>query len=473
MADDDLLFERRGSTAVITFNRPQARNAMTFAMYEALHERCEEVDADDAIRVLVLRGAGGRAFVSGTDIRQFLDFDSGRTGVEYEAEIDRYVGRLDRVRKPAIALVEGYAVGAGLAIAAACDLRICTPGAQFGLPIARTLGNCLSMAGYARLVAILGAARTLDVVFTARMVGAEEARASGLATEVVAEDEIEAHVLDLAERLATHAPITMRATKEALRRLREANIPDGADLVEEAYGSDDFRQGVAAFLEKRRHTWTGTSERGWTRGRPPEVQSDGRRARRERSAADGVDRPRRMREPRRREAHDGGLAVARVVAVDGAEAGVADDAERAQPRRPRAAERQRRAGALRAALDVDRLADEDVAGGDRLAAADGLHAGGVERGGLAGGQRRGRGDLDVGGAVGGHGDARGADGGETADGGDEAAVLDHGGAPGSRERFRRCGDHCPPAPGTRETTPGWAVATPPRARRVRRGRRRR
>jgi len=254
----DLLVERAGPALQVTFNRPQSHNALTFAMYEGLRDACETADDDPDIRVLVIRGAGGRAFVSGTDIRQFLDFDSGRTGVEYEAEIDRYVGRLDRVRKPAIALVEGYAVGAGLAIAAACDLRICTPGAQFGLPIARTLGNCLSMAGYARLVAILGAARTLDVVFTARMVGAEEARASGLATEVVAEDEIEAHVLDLAERLATHAPITMRATKEALRRLREANIPDGADLVEEAYGSDDFRQGVAAFLEKRRHSWTGT-----------------------------------------------------------------------------------------------------------------------------------------------------------------------------------------------------------------------
>ena len=257
MADDDLLFERRGTTAVITFNRPQARNAVTFAMYEALHARCDEIDADDAIRVVVLRGAGGKAFVSGTDIRQFLDFDSGRTGVEYEAGIDRYLGRLDRLRKPAIALVEGYAVGAGLAIAAACDLRICTPDVQFGLPIARTLGNCLSMSGYARLAAILGEARTLDVVFTARMVGAEEALAAGLATEVVPAGEIEAHVLSLAERLATHAPITMRATKEALRRLREANLPDGADLVAEAYGSEDFREGVRAFLDKRRHPWTG------------------------------------------------------------------------------------------------------------------------------------------------------------------------------------------------------------------------
>jgi len=258
MADaPELLFERRGAAAVITFNRPSARNAMTFAMYEALVAYCDEVDADDDIRVLVLRGAGGRAFVSGTDIRQFLDFDSGRTGVEYEADIDRYIGRLDRLRKPAIALVEGYAVGAGLSIAATCDLRVCTPDAQFGLPIARTLGNCLSMAGYARLVAIVGEARAKDIVFTARMVGADEARAAGLVTAVVPAEEIEDHVFELAERVAGHAPITLRVTKEALRRIREANVPDGADLVAEAYGSEDFRQGVAAFLEKRRHTWTG------------------------------------------------------------------------------------------------------------------------------------------------------------------------------------------------------------------------
>jgi enoyl-CoA hydratase/carnithine racemase len=253
----ELVYERRGAAAVITFNRPQARNAMTFAMYEALHAHCDEIDEDDAIRVLVLRGAGGRAFVSGTDIRQFLAFDSGKTGVEYEADIDRYVGRLDRLRKPAIALVEGYAVGAGLAIASACDLRVCTPDAQFGLPVARTLGNCLSMAGYARLVAVLGEARVKDVVFTARMVGADEALAAGLVSAVVGEDEIEARVTELAERVAGHAPITLRVTKEALRRLRAESLPEGADLVEEAYGSEDFRAGVEAFLDKRRHAWTG------------------------------------------------------------------------------------------------------------------------------------------------------------------------------------------------------------------------
>lgn len=257
MGEPELLWDRRGPVATITFNRPQARNAMTFAMYEELVARCDEIDADDGIRAVVLRGAGGRAFVSGTDIRQFLDFDSGRSGVEYEEGIDRYLGRLDVVRKPAIAQVQGYAVGAGLSIAAACDLRVCTPDARFGLPVARTLGNALSMAGYARLVAVLGEARVKDVVFTARMIGAEEARAAGLVTAVVAPDEIDAHVMELAERVAAHAPITLRATKEALRRLRTANLPDGADLVAEAYGSEDFRAGVAAFVEKRRHVWTG------------------------------------------------------------------------------------------------------------------------------------------------------------------------------------------------------------------------
>jgi enoyl-CoA hydratase/carnithine racemase len=257
MSEPELRYERRGSVATVTFDRPHARNAMTFAMYEELCARCDEIDADDGIRVVVLRGAGGRAFVSGTDIRQFLDFDSDRSGVEYEEGIDRYLGRLDRLGKPAIAQVQGYAVGAGLSIAAACDLRVCTPDAQFGLPVARTLGNALSMAGYARLVAVLGEARVKDVVFTARMIGADEARAAGFVSAVVPAEEIDGHVAELAERVAGHAPITLRVTKEALRRLRADSLPAGDDLVAEAYGSEDFRAGVAAFLDKRRHPWTG------------------------------------------------------------------------------------------------------------------------------------------------------------------------------------------------------------------------
>jgi enoyl-CoA hydratase/carnithine racemase len=251
-AGEELLYTRRGPAAWVTFNRPRARNAMTFAMYEALFARCEEADADDDVRVLVLRGAGGRAFVAGTDINQFTAFGSAEDGVAYEATIDRIVGRLEAVRKPTVALVEGFAMGSGLALSAACDLRVCTPDVQFGLPIARTVGNCLSMENYARLAALLGPARLKDLVFTARAIGAEEALATGLATEVVEAARAEEHVAELCERLAGHAAVTLRVTKEALRRLRTAGVPFGDDLVREAYGSDDFRRTVEAFLAKRR-----------------------------------------------------------------------------------------------------------------------------------------------------------------------------------------------------------------------------
>jgi enoyl-CoA hydratase len=239
-------WERRGPAAWVTFNRPEAHNAMTFAMYEQLFECCELVDADDDVRVLVLRGAGEKAFVAGTDIRQFLEFSTPEDGLEYERTIDRIVGRLERVRVPTIALVDGFAMGSGLALSAACDLRICTPAAVFGLPIARTVGNCLSMENYARLAALLGEARVKDIVFTARRVDAAEAQAIGLATEVV--DDAEARVEELCSLLAGHAAMTMWATKEALRRLRP--VPDGDDLVRAVYGSAEFRERVEAFLKR-------------------------------------------------------------------------------------------------------------------------------------------------------------------------------------------------------------------------------
>ena len=239
-------WEVRGPAAWVTFDRPEAHNAMTFEMYEELFACCAQVDSAEAVQVLVLRGAGGRAFVAGTDIRQFLSFSSGEDGLEYERTIDRVVGRLETVRVPTIALVDGFAMGSGLALAAACDLRVCTPAAVFGLPIARTVGNCLSMENYARLAALLGEARVKDIVFTARRVAAEEALAIGLATEVV--EDAESRVVELCEQLASSAPLTLWATKEALRRLRP--VPDGDDLVREVYGSDEFRERVRAFLSR-------------------------------------------------------------------------------------------------------------------------------------------------------------------------------------------------------------------------------
>src|SRR4051794_40117113 len=248
-AMSQVLTDRRGPALWVTFNRPEAHNAMTFPMYESLHAACEAADADGDVRVLVLRGAGEKAFVAGTDIRQFADFDeSGEDALAYEATIDRIVGRLETVRKPTVALVDGFAMGSGLALSAACDLRICTPAARFGLPIARTVGNCLSMENYARLAALLGPARLKDIVFTARTIEPGEALATGLATEVV--DDAEARVEELCELLASHAPVTLYATKEALRRIRAATTPAGEDLIREAYGSEGFRLNVKAFLER-------------------------------------------------------------------------------------------------------------------------------------------------------------------------------------------------------------------------------
>jgi len=246
-----VLVERRGPATWVTFNRPEAHNAMTFAMYELLYEACEAADADGEVRVLVLRGAGEKAFVAGTDIRQFADFDdTGEDALAYEATIDRIVGRLETVAKPTVALVDGFAMGSGLALSTACDLRVCTAAAKFGLPIARTVGNCLSMENYARLAALLGPARVKDIIFTARTIEAEEALALGLATEIVAADRAEARVEELCELLASHAPVTLQVTKEALRRIRTATTPDGDDLVREAYGSEGFRRNVAAFLAR-------------------------------------------------------------------------------------------------------------------------------------------------------------------------------------------------------------------------------
>ena len=254
---EELLFSRDGGIATITFNRPHAHNAMTWDMYEGLYQACERVDADEGVRVLVLRGAGGKAFVAGTDIRQFQDFESAEDGLAYEERMDRIIDRLESVRVPTVAVIEGYAVGGGLAIAAACDLRICTPESRFGIPIARTLGNCLSMSNYARLVALLGPARTLHLIYTASFLTAEQALDAGFVSEVINPADLENRLRELTEQLCLHAPLTMRVTKEAVRRLRAANLPDSRDLLATCYGSADFKEGVRAFVERRQPRWAG------------------------------------------------------------------------------------------------------------------------------------------------------------------------------------------------------------------------
>ena len=254
------IFEIAGPIATLTFNRPEARNAMTWAMYDALVDACERVDRDEAIRVLVLRGAGGKAFVAGTDISQFQTFKDRQDGLKYEERLDRVLDRIERVTKPTIAQVEGVAAGGGCAIALVCDLRVATPESTFGIPIARTLGNCLSGATYSRLVDLVGPAAVKDLLFTGRLVDADEAHALGLVNRIVAADAIADAVARLAAEIASNAPLTVRATKEMIRRvLAKRRLPAGedADLVELCYMSEDFREGVAAFLDKRKPRWSG------------------------------------------------------------------------------------------------------------------------------------------------------------------------------------------------------------------------
>jgi len=256
--NQDVLFERRGPVAWLTFNRPEARNAMTFAMYDELVRICDEVESDPDIRVLVLTGAGEKAFVAGTDISQFRSFKEPNDAIEYESRIEGALSRLESLQRPTIAAVRGYAVGGGAQIALSCDLRVCTPDAKFGVPIARTLGNCLSMTGYARLVDLVGPARAKAIIFTADMVTAEDAQAAGLVNEIVEGDELIERVSALAEKIAGHAPITLQVTKEAVRRVLQARRPPReTDLVVRAYMSEDFKEGVNAFLEKRKPNWQG------------------------------------------------------------------------------------------------------------------------------------------------------------------------------------------------------------------------
>lgn len=258
--DDELLYEVHDGIARITFNRPQARNALTFAMYERMAAICEEVNQDRSIKAMILTGAGEKAFAAGTDISQFRAFKTPEDGLNYEGRIDRVLGTLEQCRVPTIAAINGACTGGGAGIAACCDLRIATRTARFGFPIARTLGNCLSMANLARLAALIGVARTKEIIFTARLIEAPEAQNLGLVNEVVEDAAALATRADeLARLVAGHAPLTLQATKEALRRLqRRLTREEGEDLIVLCYTSNDFREGMDAFLTKRTPHWTGT-----------------------------------------------------------------------------------------------------------------------------------------------------------------------------------------------------------------------
>ncbi len=256
---DDLIYAVDDGIAKITFNRPQARNAMTFAMYDQMASICEAINADRSIKALILTGAGDKAFASGTDISQFRAFKTAQDALDYEARIDRVLGTLEQCRVPVIAAIAGACTGGGAGIAACCDIRIGIASTRMGFPIARTLGNCLSMSNISRLVSLIGPARTKDLIFKARLVEAPEALSLGLLNEIVPDVEtLQARALETARLVASHAPITLEVTKEAVRRIRRTLSRDeGEDLILRAYMSEDVREGMEAFLNKRTPNWKG------------------------------------------------------------------------------------------------------------------------------------------------------------------------------------------------------------------------
>ncbi|MEO1089847.1 MAG: enoyl-CoA hydratase/isomerase family protein [Pseudomonadota bacterium] len=259
MATDELLYEVRDGIGRAVLNRPQARNAMTMAMYEGFGEICAAAPADGSLKAIVVEGAGGKAFAAGTDLAEFEDLRTNEDAWAYERRIEKVLTAIETCPVPTIAAIDGACTGGGVVIAVVCDLRVATRSLKFGFPIARTLGNCLSAANLARLVTLGGAGLVREMLFTARLLNAEETKAAGFVHELVDDrPALEARVTALAELLATHAPLTLRGTKEALRRLRiEGPDADTRDLVARGYTSRDFREGMAAFLEKRPPVWRG------------------------------------------------------------------------------------------------------------------------------------------------------------------------------------------------------------------------
>jgi enoyl-CoA hydratase/carnithine racemase len=260
MSEPRLVYKKDGAIGRVLFDNPSAYNALTHQMWCDLRDVCRQIAQDGSVRVVTFRGVGGKAFISGTDISGFSTFTSGRDGIDYEHDIDECMAAVDALPVPTIAVIEGWAVGGGLNIFSAADFRIATSGARFASPLGRTIGNCLSMSSCARIASAIGVTMAKRMVLLGEVVTAQEMLNQGVLYAIKEPAELDGAVEALCQLAIPNAPLTTRATKEMMRRLRYANLPNVDDLIEQVYGSADFKLGVQNFLAKTKKVpqWSGT-----------------------------------------------------------------------------------------------------------------------------------------------------------------------------------------------------------------------
>ncbi len=260
-ASDKMLARKEGRVGYMIFNNPERHNAVSYEMWEAAEGILADFAADDGVRVVVLTGAGGKAFVSGADISKFEDERATKEAVaRYNAMTDKIYAGVHQFPKPTIAMIRGYCVGGGLGLAVACDIRICTEDSRFALPAAK-LGLGYGFAGLKRFVDAIGPAFTKEIFFTARQFSAAEALQMDLVNRVLRDDELESYVRDYADTIAGNAPLTINAIKYIVGEvLKDESVRDTercVELVKQCFASNDYVEGRRAFMEKRKPAFTG------------------------------------------------------------------------------------------------------------------------------------------------------------------------------------------------------------------------
>jgi enoyl-CoA hydratase len=261
LGTDKMIAEKADGIGWMTFNQPERRNAISHEMRLAILQILEDFENDDAVRVIVMTGAGDKAFVSGSDISKGEKGGATPQQLEEQSKVSEQMRRrYEAVSKPLIAMIRGYCLGGGVATALQADLRIAADDAQFGVPAAR-LGNAYNWDYTRKLVEIVGPARAKEILITARRYSAAEALQMGMVHQVVPGGELEATVRALAARIADNAPLSLRAAKvmvdEAARDAGERDMPAVEAMRKLCLNSDDFREGRRAFMEKRKPVWTG------------------------------------------------------------------------------------------------------------------------------------------------------------------------------------------------------------------------